>query len=107
MPNATLSPPLALDLDAETVRRVAEIFDTLSDPTRIQIIAALSAGELGAGELSERVGLSKSAASHQLRSLRDRRIVRTRRDGRRVFVSLDDEHVSELFRRCLEHVQHG
>lgn len=110
MTNAILSPPAAFDqssLDAETARRVAEIFNTLSDPTRVQMIAALSRGELTPGELGEQVGLSKSAISHQLRSLRDRRIVRTRRDGRRVFVTLDDEHISELFRRCLEHVRHG
>jgi len=50
--------------------------------------------------------LSKSAISHQLRGLLDKRVIRTRKIGRRVFVALDDEHISELFKRGLDHVCH-
>ena len=59
------------------------------------------------GELVERLGLTKSAVSHQLRGLRDKRLIRTRKQGRNVFVCLDDDHVIELFNRGLDHVLHG
>jgi DNA-binding transcriptional ArsR family regulator len=71
------------------------------------ILANLLDGELGVGELVDRIGISKSAVSHQLRGLRDRHIIRTRREGRRIFVCLDDAHVIDLLRQGLDHIQHG
>lgn len=62
---------------------------------------------MGVGELVEHLGLTKSAVSHQLRGLRDKRIIRTRKQGRNVFVSIDDEHVVDLFQRGLDHILHG
>lgn len=86
---------------------LAELFDSLSDPTRIQIILLLTEeDEIGVSELVAKLNLSKSAVSHQLRGMRDRRIIRTRKQGRNVFVCLDDRHVAELFQRGLEHIQH-
>jgi ArsR family transcriptional regulator len=99
MPKKTVTPEIASDL--------ATLFDSLSDPTRILIIAALIDGEVGVGELVERLGVTKSAISHQLRGLRDKRLIRTRKQGRNVFVCLDDDHVIELFKRGLDHVLHG
>ena len=93
-----VTPAVASDL--------ANLFDALSDPTRILIISALLDGEVGVGDLVERLGLTKSAVSHQLRGLRDKRLIRTRKQGRNVFVCLDDDHVIELFQRCLDHVLH-
>lgn len=86
---------------------LANLFDALSDPTRILIISALLDGEVGVGELVERLGLTKSAVSHQLRGLRDKRLIRTRKQGRNVFVCIDDDHIIELFQRGLDHVLHG
>lgn len=86
---------------------LASLFDSLSDSTRILIISALLDGEVGVGELVERLGLTKSAVSHQLRGLRDKRLIRTRKQGRHVFVCMDDDHVIELFQRGLDHVLHG
>ncbi len=97
----------ALAVSSETASDLANLFDALSDPTRILIIAALLEGETGVGELVERLGLTKSAVSHQLRGLRDKRIIRTRKQGRNVFVCIDDQHVVELFQRGLDHVLHG
>ena len=94
-----VTPAVASDL--------ANLFDALSDPTRILIISALLNGEVGVGNLVERLGLTKSAVSHQLRGLRDKRLIRTRKQGRNVFVCLDDDHVIELFKRGLDHVLHG
>jgi ArsR family transcriptional regulator len=99
MPKKHLTPEIASDL--------ANLFDSLSDPTRILIISALLDGEIGVGDLVERLGLTKSAVSHQLRGLRDKRLIRTRKQGRNVFVCLDDDHVIELFKRGLDHVLHG
>jgi ArsR family transcriptional regulator len=99
MTQTTVTPEIAYNL--------ASLFAALSDPTRILILATLVEGEIGVGELVERIGLSKSAVSHQLRGLRDKRLIRTRKEGRNVYVCLDDEHVIELFRRGLDHVLHG
>lgn len=94
-------------LSIQTACELAELFNSLSDPTRIQIISLLSEeGEVGVSELVANLNLSKSAVSHQLRGLRDKRIIRTRKQGRNVFVCLDDRHVAELFQRGLEHIQH-
>lgn len=92
---------------SETASDLANLFEALSDQTRIRIISALIEGEIGVGDLVERIGLTKSAVSHQLRGLRDKRIIRTRKQGRNVFVCIDDEHVVELFKRGLDHVLHG
>ena len=99
MPKKNVTPEIASDL--------ANLFEALSDPTRVRIIAALVEGEMGVGELVERIGVTKSAISHQLRGLRDKRLIRTRKQGRNVFVCIDDDHVIELFQRGLDHVLHG
>lgn len=99
MPKKTVTSAVASDL--------ASLFDSLSDPTRILIISALLEGEIGVSELVERLGVTKSAISHQLRGLRDKRLIRTRKQGRNVYVCLDDDHVIELFQRGLDHVLHG
>lgn len=90
-----------------TAERVAELFATLADPSRVRIVAALTAGELHVGALAVAVGISESAVSHHLRLLRQMRLVRTHKDGRYVFYMLDDTHVADLFRCGVEHVQHG
>lgn len=101
-----MAPMTTNNLSHETASDLAALFGALSDPTRLSIIAMLVEGELGVGEMVERLGLTKSAVSHQLRGLRDKRIIRDRKQGRNVFVCLDDEHVVELFQRGLEHIQH-
>ena len=84
---------------------VAALFGALADPTRIRIVAALSSRELCVCDLAAALGVSESAVSHQLRLLRDSRIVRTRRSGRQIFYTLDDQHVVKLLSQGLEHVE--
>jgi ArsR family transcriptional regulator, lead/cadmium/zinc/bismuth-responsive transcriptional repressor len=84
---------------------LAETFKVLGDTTRVRILDALSHAELCVHELAERVGISESAVSHQLRLLRGMRLVRSRRDGRLVYYTLDDQHIVGLFVQGLEHVQ--
>lgn len=92
--------------DERLAVRVADLFSMLGDPSRVRIISALLDGEINVSELAKIVGISESAISHQLRSLRQARLVCNRKQGREVYYSLDDEHVVDLFQRGLEHVLH-
>jgi DNA-binding transcriptional ArsR family regulator len=92
-------------LDRHAVDGLTEIFRVLGDPTRVRILDALSRAELCVGDLAAQLSLTESAVSHQLRLLRNTRIVRSRRDGRMMFYALDDKHVLALFRQGLRHVQ--
>jgi DNA-binding transcriptional ArsR family regulator len=90
-----------------TASRLAETFKALSDPSRVRIVSLLAEAELCVCDLAAALEMSQSAVSHQLRTLRDMRLVRRRRDGRQIFYTLDDDHVADLFRRGLAHVAHG
>ena len=94
-------------LDERTAAQVAELFRALSDTSRVRIISALANCELNVSALAEAVGISESAVSHHMRGLRQMRLVRSRKEGRQVFYCLDDDHVADLFKRGLDHVQHG
>lgn len=94
-------------LDRKTSGHLAELFNSLSDPNRLRIISVLMRRELSVGRIAQSVGLSESAVSHQLRGLRQMRLVRTRKAGRQVFYTLDDDHVARLFQLGLDHVEHG
>ncbi len=93
-------------LDLASADRLANLFKSLADPTRLRIVAALSERERCVHELTEELGLNQPAVSQQLRILRDRGVVRARRQGRHVYYDLDDQHVQELFERGRAHVQH-
>jgi ArsR family transcriptional regulator, lead/cadmium/zinc/bismuth-responsive transcriptional repressor len=86
------------------VTALAETFRALGDPTRVRILDALSQDELCVCDLATLLGLTESAVSHQLRLLRNLRLVRARRDGRMMFYALDDQHIVMLFRQGLRHV---
>ena len=92
------------DLQAQ---RVAELFSVLGDTSRVKIIAALLNGPMNVQSLADTVGITPSAISHHMRSLRQMQLVRSLKQGRQVFYSLDDEHVEELFLRGMDHVLHG
>lgn len=102
-----LNQPVALSIDEMMAAKIAELFATLADPSRVRIVAALTNGEMHVSALATTVGISESAVSHHLRHLRQMRLVRTHKDGRYVFYMLDDNHVADLFRCGVEHVQHG
>jgi DNA-binding transcriptional ArsR family regulator len=78
------------------VPAVAGLFALLADPTRLRLLAALAAGELCVCDLAIATGINRSTVSHQLRTLREGRLVRARREGRVVFYALDDDHVHDL-----------
>jgi len=93
-------------LDDHTSTHLADLFSALSDPARLRILDLLLCDELSVGAIAEQLNMSESAVSHQLRGLRLQRIVRARKQGRQVFYCLDDEHVIELFRLGLQHMEH-
>src|SRR6476646_4634189 len=84
---------------------LAETFRALGDLTRVRMLDALARSELCVQALAARLHLTESAVSHQLRLLRNMRLVRTRRDGRLVYYALDDQHIVGLFEQGLEHVE--
>jgi len=91
--------------DPEALMVLADTFQILASPTRLQIVEALAARELCVCDLAAVVGASQSAVSHHLRQLRQMKIVRYRRDGRMAYYRLDDEHIAQLFRIGLAHVR--
>ena len=93
-------------LDDALTAQVAAIFKALADPTRVRILHALSHAELCVGDLAAVLEMTESAVSHQLRLLRGLRVVRGRREGKLIFYTLDDEHVTRLFQLSLEHLGH-
>lgn len=84
---------------------LAEVFKVLGDPTRTKIVYALSREELCVCDLANILGLSVPAVSHHLRLLRNLRLVRHRKEGRLVFYSLDDRHITQLIGTALEHLR--
>lgn len=96
----------AVPVDDQRAMQLAEMFKALSDPTRVRIVSLLLESELCVCDLATALDMTQSAVSHQLRSLRDLRLVRWRREGRQIFYTLDDDHVADLFCRGLEHVAH-
>jgi ArsR family transcriptional regulator, lead/cadmium/zinc/bismuth-responsive transcriptional repressor len=94
-------------ITAETANQLAELFKTLGDPTRLRIVALLMTQELTVQAIADALAISQSAISHQLRILRQLRLVRFRKNGRNVFYALDDDHIRILFEQGLQHVEHG
>lgn len=84
---------------------LAETFRAIGDPGRLKIVHSLLERELCVHELAKAVGMTPSAVSHQLRLLRALKLVKHRRDGRWIFYSLDDEHISTILSQALEHVR--
>jgi DNA-binding transcriptional ArsR family regulator len=85
---------------------VVETFKALGDPTRARILYALARSPLCVRDLAHVVNVSESAVSHQLRLLRDRRLVKPRRAGNVMYYALDDHHVAALFREAEFHADH-
>ena len=91
--------------DDDTLLDVSELFKVLGDSTRAKILFVLLVSEMCVCDLSQLLGMSVSAVSHQLRILRQAQLVRYRREGKTVFYALSDEHVRTLLSQGLEHVQ--
>ena len=93
-------------LDEPAAEGLSGTFQALSDPSRVRLISALMDCELCVCDLAAVAGMTQSAVSHQLRLLRNLRLVKNRKEGRVVYYSLDDEHIRDLFQRGVEHYNH-
>ncbi|ALS28267.1 ArsR family transcriptional regulator [Paenibacillus sp. 32O-W] len=94
-------------IDEQTAIDLAELFKALGDPTRMKLIYALLDRELCVHDLCVILNMTQSAVSHQLRYLRNVRIVKRRKTGKTVYYSLDDTHVKEIVLLTIQHLAHG
>lgn len=91
--------------DDETLYDLAELFKVFGDSTRIKILYALFEAELCVCDISKLLGLTQSAVSHQLRVLKNSKLVKFRREGKTVFYSLADDHVVRILSQGMEHLE--
>ena len=92
--------------DSTVFDRLSDFYKILGDSTRCKIIFALSKNELCVCDLANVLSMTKSSVSHQLAKMRNYGVVKCRKDGKTVFYSLDDDHISTIFESTLEHINH-
>jgi len=88
----------------DTLYDLAEIFKVFADPTRAKIMSCLRIGDLNVGEIASACDMSTSAVSHQLRILRNAKLVKATKEGKEVRYALDDDHVEEIIECGLSHL---
>ena len=89
----------------EILYELAELFKVFGDSTRIRILYVLFENELCVGDIAELLNLSQSSVSHQLRILKDAKLVKFRREGKSIYYALDDDHVYHIIEMGMEHVE--
>jgi len=104
-------PPEALEeleeMDSVELEDLAEFFQAFGDINRIRILSILGRGEICVSDLTEILGMTQSAVSHQLRNLKLNRLVKARREGKQILYSLDDGHVSSILEVGVHHIREG
>lgn len=93
-------------LPEKSYEKVADFFKIVGDPTRCKIVSALSMNEMCVGDLANVLSMTKSSISHQLSKMKGNGVVKSRKSGKEVYYSLDDEHVSEIFSLTVAHIGH-
>ncbi len=88
------------------IEKVSQLFKVLGDPTRLKILLSLKEGERNVTAIAQAVAMEQSAVSHQLKLLRENRVVKSRREGKTILYSLDDDHVIDILQETFEHIQH-
>lgn len=91
--------------DEKTAQELSSLFKILSDPTRLKMLWTMENGEVCVCCISEILGMTVSAVSHQLKTLRQAHLVKARRSGRNIYYSLDDHHIEILLKIALEHMR--
>ena len=92
--------------DQEDIQKGTQIFKMLGDPTRLKILLSLEEGERNVTSIAEQVMMEQSAVSHQLKLLKDNRIVKSERQGKTILYSLDDKHVVDILQKTFAHIHH-
>ena len=93
------------ELGENTLASLTELFKAIGDPTRVRILWALHNAETCVCDLAIQLNMTQSAISHQLRVLKQTRLVRNRKDGKTVYYSLDDEHIFGIFEAGVAHIR--
>ncbi len=88
----------------DTIMNVSDFFKIMGDSTRLQILISLQQSEMCVSDLANVLDMTKSAISHQLKSLRISKLVKSRKEGKTVFYSLDDAHIEDILAMALEHL---
>ena len=92
-------------IDENTLYDVAELFKNFADSTRIRILNCLNNKERSVSEIASLLNMNQSAISHQLRFLKNSKLIKNRREGKVIYYSLDDDHVHNIISQGIEHVQ--
>jgi len=95
---------IKIDDNLEQIDDMSKFFKALSDSTRLKIVLAISNGEICVNDIANTIGMTKSAVSHQLSYLKNLRLIKSRKDGKEVYYSLDDDHVNLLIKSAWDHV---
>lgn len=90
----------------EKTMRLALMFDVLSDPNRLEIVLYLKSGRKSVSEITNYLGMTQSAVSHQLRIMRDTKVLKAERVGKTIYYSINDEHVETIVNTGLVHLSH-
>ena len=93
------------DMNEEELLELADLFKTFADSTRIKILYDLIEGEKNVTEICTDIEMNQSAVSHQLKALRTAKLIKSRRDGKAVYYSLDDDHVKTIIAMGKEHIE--
>ncbi len=94
------------DIFDKFIPKAASFFKVVGDETRMKILCTVADGELCVNDISENVGMTKSAVSHQLKLLKEHGLVKARRDGKNIYYSLDDKHVVDILDIAFTHIEH-
>ena len=92
-------------MNEKELTELAELFKVFGDSSRIKILYALFETEMGVGDIADTIDMTISAVSHQLRILKQNHLVKSRRDGKSIFYSLDDDHVYKILAMGKEHIE--
>lgn len=90
--------------DIEALFELADLFKVFGDSTRLRVMVLLSDKELSVSDIADSLNMEQSTISHQLRVLRQNKLVRVRRDGKQMYYSLDDDHVKKIIKMGMEHI---
>ncbi len=93
------------DINEDDLYNLAELFKVFGDSTRIRILLLLSEKEANVNEIANELNMNQSAISHQLKNLKQSKLIKNRRDGQSNYYSLDDDHVYKIIEQGLRHVK--
>ena len=100
-----MKPSSTSPLTNESIQEVSKIFKIISDPTRLSILFLLQKEELSVGNIAQSLSMEQSAISHQLKTLKSSRLVKSKRVGKKMIYSLDDLHIFSILEQVLTHIK--